>query len=128
MVLLDIGFILAEEKIKAAIKKGDFDNLPGKGKPLQLEDLSQVPEELRTSYKIMKNAGMLPEEMQIKKEMVTLEDLIRQCENEDLRADYERKLSEKTIRFHTLMEKRKLSASTSTFRNYRSKIYRRLGL
>lgn len=128
MVLLDIGFILAEEKIKAAIKKGDFDNLPGKGKPLQLEDLSQVPEELRTSYKIMKNAGMLPEEMQIKKEMVTLEDLIRQCEDEDLRADYERKLSEKTIRFHTLMEKRKLSASTSTFRNYRSKIYRRLGL
>lgn len=128
MVLLDIGFILAEEKIKAAIKKGDFDNLPGKGKPLQLEDLSQVPEELRTSYKIMKNAGMLPEEMQIKKEMATLEDLIRQCEDEDLRADYERKLSEKTIRFHTLMEKRKLSASTSTFRNYRSKIYRRLGL
>ena len=128
MVLLDIGFILAEEKIKAAIKKGDFDNLPGKGKPLQLEDLSQVPEELRTSYKIMKNVGMLPEEMQIKKEMVTLEDLIRQCEDEDLRADYERKLSEKTIRFHTLMEKRKLSASTSTFRNYRSKIYRRLGL
>jgi len=128
MVLLDIGFILAEEKIKAAIKKGDFDNLPGKGKPLQLEDLSQVPEELRTSYKIMKNAGMPPEEMQIKKEMVTLEDLIRQCEDEDLRADYERKLSEKTIRFHALMEKRKLSASTSTFRNYRSKIHKKLGL
>ncbi len=38
---------IAEEKIVEAQKAGTFDNLPGKGKPLELEDLSWVPEELR---------------------------------------------------------------------------------
>lgn len=57
---------IIEEKIQEAIRKGEFDNLPGAGRPLQLEDASGVPEELRTSYKLLKNAGMIPEEMQIR--------------------------------------------------------------
>ncbi len=125
--VLDIGWILAEEKIKSAINKGDLDNLPGKGKPLQLEDLSGIPEELRASYKIMKNAGMLPEEMKIKKEMATLEELLLQCADETLKADYKRQLSEKSIRFQALMEKRKISSS-SAFGNYQGKINKRIGL
>ncbi|MRG87435.1 DnaJ family domain-containing protein [Salinibacillus xinjiangensis] len=124
---MDLGYILAEERIKEAINKGDMENLPGKGKPLELEDLSMIPEDLRSGYIMMKNAGMLPEEMQLKKEMVTLEDLIRSCEDEATKRDYKQKLSQKKIRFHSLMEKRRMSSS-GAFGRYGGKINRRLGL
>ena len=51
---------MVEERIAAAQKAGLFDSLPGKGKPLGLEDLSGVPEDLRVGYHILKNANMLP--------------------------------------------------------------------
>lgn len=51
---------LAEERIREAIDRGDFDDLPGKGKPLDLEDDRHLPDDLRLAYKILKNAGCLP--------------------------------------------------------------------
>ena len=47
---------IAEERIREAQKEGAFDNLPGKGKPLTLQDVSMVPEDLRMSYHILRNA------------------------------------------------------------------------
>lgn len=115
---------MAEAKIKEALKAGDFDNLPGKGKPLELEDLSRVPEDLRVGYKVLKNAGFLPEELQLKKEMVTLNDLIACCDDRNELAALKRQLSEKMLRFNRLMEKRSVRR-TRAFQNYRSKIFKR---
>jgi hypothetical protein len=67
---------IVEERILIAQKKGDFDNLEGTGKPLNLDELSGVPEELRLSYKILKNADCLPPELEIKKEICKTEDLL----------------------------------------------------
>ncbi|HXV49429.1 MAG TPA: DnaJ family domain-containing protein, partial [Candidatus Binatia bacterium] len=53
---------LAEQRILEAQRKGDFDNLPGKGKPLEIEDLSALPEDLRMAYHVLKNAHVLPPE------------------------------------------------------------------
>ncbi len=50
---------LAEQRIQEAMRNGEFRDLPGTGKPLELEDLSSVPEELRMSFKIMKNSSVL---------------------------------------------------------------------
>lgn len=122
--MLGVIELLAEAKIKEAIKAGDLDNLPGKGRPLQLEDLSRVPEDLRTGFKMMKNAGFLPEELQLKKEMVTLNELIACCDDGNELAELKRRLSEKMLRFNRLMEKRSVRR-TRTFRNYRSKIFNR---
>ncbi|MCU0578237.1 MAG: DUF1992 domain-containing protein [Desulfobacterota bacterium] len=68
---------IAERKIREAQEKGEFDNLPGKGKPLQLEDDSQIPEELRLAYKILKNADCLPPELELKKDIVRMEEMLR---------------------------------------------------
>ena len=54
---------IAEQKIAEAIANGDFDDLPGAGKPLELDDDSLVPEELRLAYRILKNAGFVPPEV-----------------------------------------------------------------
>ncbi|HHI96610.1 MAG TPA: DUF1992 domain-containing protein [Thermodesulfatator atlanticus] len=76
---------LAEQRIQEAMKNGEFDNLPGKGKPLKLEDLSNIPEELRLAYKVLKNAGFLPPEVELLKEIKTVEDLLEHMEEEEHR-------------------------------------------
>jgi len=64
---------LAEERILAAMQRGDFEDLPGTGKPLPDEDLSMVPEELRMAYRILKNAGFAPPEMDLRRQINRLE-------------------------------------------------------
>ena len=73
--------IIAERKIQESILNGELDNLPGKGKPLKLDDDSGIPEELRLAYKILKNADCLPAELELKKEIVQLRDLLRGMED-----------------------------------------------
>jgi hypothetical protein len=68
---------IVEERIRAAQRRGDFENLDGSGKPLRLEDDANVPEELRLAYKILKNADMVPPEIELRKEIVQTEDLLQ---------------------------------------------------
>ena len=66
---------IVEERIRRAQEEGEFDNLPGSGKPLCLDDTS-VPEELRLAYKILKNAECLPPEIELKKEIIQIEEVL----------------------------------------------------
>ncbi|MEG3132091.1 DUF1992 domain-containing protein [Rouxiella sp. T17] len=68
----------AERKILEAQRKGEFDNLPGAGSPLILDDDSGVPQELRVAYRILKNAGYVPAELQDRKEAIDLQLLLNQ--------------------------------------------------
>ncbi|MBW2013066.1 MAG: DUF1992 domain-containing protein [Deltaproteobacteria bacterium] len=67
---------IIEERILTAQKRGEFENLPGAGKPLKFEDDSFVSEELRLAYKILKNADCVPVEIELKKEIKQTEDLL----------------------------------------------------
>ena len=67
---------IVEERIRQAQKKGEFDNLPGSGKPLKFEDDSYIMGELRLAYKILKNADCIPPEIELKKEINRMEDLL----------------------------------------------------
>lgn len=67
---------MCERHIQAAQQAGEFDNLPGTGKPLQLDDDSAVPEELRTGYRMLKNAGYLPPELLLRKDALTIRELL----------------------------------------------------
>ncbi|SIS48942.1 DnaJ family domain-containing protein [Salimicrobium flavidum] len=107
---MDLSHII-EEKIKRAVDQGDFDNLPGKGEPLPKDEFAHLPDDLRNSYRVLKNAGMLPEEMQVKKEVVELEELLETIVDTDEKKNVEKKLTEKRLRFQMLMEKRKMSQS-----------------
>lgn len=84
---------LAEERIKAAIDKGDFQNLEGQGKPLEMEDDSLIPEDLRMSYKILKNSGHVPPEVQADKDIRTAVDLLNHCKDEKSRYRQMQKLN-----------------------------------
>ena len=67
---------IVEERIKKAQYKGDFENLPGSGKPLEFAEDRHIPEDLRLAYKILKNADCLPPEIELKKEIRCTEELL----------------------------------------------------
>ena len=78
---------IAETRIQEAIERGELRDLPGEGNPLQLDDDSAIPEELRVAYRILKNAGFLPPELQLRKEVREAEQLLQQLpEGEHSRA------------------------------------------
>lgn len=68
---------LAEARIREAAERGELDNLPGAGQPLELDDDRMVPQELRMAYRILKNANCLPPELDARREIRQLEDLLR---------------------------------------------------
>ena len=67
---------LAEKAIQDAIARGELDDLPGAGRPLELDDDALIPEELRLAYRILKNAGYVPAEVQALGEIAQLEALV----------------------------------------------------
>lgn len=71
---------IVEERILKAQKNGEFDNLAGTGKPLDLKYDYHVSEELRLAYKILKNAECLPPEIELKKEIKHTEELLEGME------------------------------------------------
>jgi hypothetical protein len=71
---------IVEERIRKAQRNGEFKNLAGSGKPLALQENRHIAEELRLSYKILKNADCLPPEVDLKKEIERTEDLLRGME------------------------------------------------
>ncbi|HLE64314.1 MAG TPA: DnaJ family domain-containing protein [Pyrinomonadaceae bacterium] len=51
---------LVEKKIREAMEKGEFDNLPGKGEPIDLSENPFENPELRMVHKLLREAGFAP--------------------------------------------------------------------
>ena len=69
---LSIFDILAEQRIADAIKRGELDNLPGAGRPLDLREDPLVSAEQRMASRVMKNAGFVPAEIGLRREIAAL--------------------------------------------------------
>ena len=82
----------AERRIVQAQEEGAFDDLPGRGRPLELEDDGQIPAELRMAYKVLRNAGCVPPELAELKEISNLADMLEHCEDEQERVRQMQKL------------------------------------
>lgn len=95
----------ADEKIKEAIAKGEFDNLPGKGKPLNLDAYFATPEHLRMGYSILKSADIIPEEMELLKRIECLKKSLDSCTSQIEKRAIQRQLSEKITNFNLRMER-----------------------
>jgi hypothetical protein len=96
---------IIERKIKEAQEKGEFDNLPGRGEPLQLDDDSGVPEDLRLAYKILKNADCLPPEIELKKEIRQMEDMLADIPDEKERYRLIKKINLKITKLNMMGRK-----------------------
>lgn len=113
---------IAEARIREAQEEGAFENLAGKGQPLEFEDLSWVPEDLRIGYHVLKNAHVLPPEAELLKDIHTLEDLLKHVEEGERRA-LAKSLQWKLIRLDLLKRR---SLSLHSVRHYSGKIIDKL--
>ncbi|MGH2952596.1 MAG: DnaJ family domain-containing protein [Solirubrobacterales bacterium] len=103
---MDALALLAESKIRAAMAQGEFDDLPGHGKPLRLEDLSRVPAELRMGFKLLRNAGCLPPELEARQEAARLGTLLAATGDPRERARLSRLRADAELRYQLLVERR----------------------
>ncbi|HOP63355.1 MAG TPA: DUF1992 domain-containing protein [Spirochaetota bacterium] len=114
---------IAERRIQEAMNRGEFDNLSCKGKPLPPDDLDMVPDELWMSYKILKNAGVIPEEVELRKSIMHLNDLLNTCVDENERNQIRKKITEKQLRYNMLIESKGIKAVNPL---YQAKILEKL--
>jgi hypothetical protein len=89
---------IVEARVQEAIARGEFDDLPGAGQPLNLDDNALVPEELRGAYRLLKNAGYVPEEITLRREISDVEQLLTVAQSEEARGTLNRRLQHLLLR------------------------------
>lgn len=100
--MLDALHIIAERRIAAAIENDELQFGDWKGRELPMEDDGLIPPELRMAYKILKNAHFLPPELNLKKDIAQLEDLIARTEDEHTRLRQMKKLNVLVLKMNAL--------------------------
>lgn len=100
---------IVEAAIQEAMARGEFENLPSRGKPIDLTEYFNAPEEVRVAQVMLKNAGMVPLEVDLLQEIEALKELIRSSGDEAQKAGYRKSLEEKQLQFNILLERGKQS-------------------
>lgn len=89
--------LIADMRIREAIERGEFDNLPGSGEPLDLPDHHDPDWWLKSLLK-REHLVLLPPSVQLRKDDAALDDQVDQLENEaDARREIEQ-FNERVIR------------------------------
>ncbi len=97
---------LVDEIIQDAMARGEFDNLPGAGKPLNHDAYFSLPEDQRLAYTALKNAGYAPEEVELLREIKTLKDKIARCEETAECQRLHKELDARALKFNLLQEQK----------------------
>lgn len=97
---------ITEGRIREAMEQGVFENLPGAGKPLDLEEYFNTPEEMRVAYSILKNANCAPVEVELMKEVSRLEEAIAESVDPATAKDLQRTLAHRRIQLAIFLERR----------------------
>ncbi len=98
---------IVEAIIKEAMERGEFDDLPGKGKPIDLSEYFQTPEEVRLAYSMLKNAGMTSREVDLLKEIAELKQRLEAVLDEEKKQELMRQIGQKQVEFSLIMERQK---------------------
>jgi hypothetical protein len=98
---------LVESIIKEAMERGEFDNLPGKGKPIDLSAYFDTPEDVRMAYSILKNAGMNAREADLLKEIAELKQVHAAMLDGKKKREIQKEIEKKQIEFSLMMERQR---------------------
>ncbi|HAX70601.1 MAG TPA: DUF1992 domain-containing protein [Anaerolineales bacterium] len=96
-----------EEIIRQAQERGEFDNLKGKGKPLDLTAYFETPEDVRMAYSVLQNAGMVSAEIELLQEITALKERLASTHDESMKRKVKKLISEKQLQFDLMMERQK---------------------
>lgn len=96
---------IVESLIKEAQARGEFDNLPGKGKPIDLSAYFETPEEVRMAQSVLKNAGMTSPEVLLLNEIAELRQALGTVTDEGKKHEIQKKIQDKQMEFNLMMER-----------------------
>jgi hypothetical protein len=97
-----------EEQIRKAIEAGEFDNLEGAGRPLNLDDYFAAPEDVRMGYSVLKSNKFVPAEVEMMREIGELKEKVKASADETEKKRLNKILQEKTLAFTMLMERNRI--------------------
>jgi hypothetical protein len=120
---MDSLAFIAEQKIAEAMRERDLNSPKWKNKPLPLEDDRFVPDDLKMAYKILKNSGYLPPEIETRKEVKKMEDLIASTEDEHERLKQMKKLN---VLLMKVDANRQFSSTISAQQDYYRKVVEKI--
>jgi hypothetical protein len=101
---------IAENRIREAMEQGAFDNLPGAGQPVNLEEYFSTPEDVRMAHSILKNANCRPAEVELLNEIARLEQAVEIAGDEAVRQALQRELAHRRTELAILLERRRRAA------------------
>ncbi|MBV8857603.1 MAG: DUF1992 domain-containing protein [Acidobacteria bacterium] len=96
---------LVEQKIREAQEAGEFDDLEGAGRPVNLDAYFNTPEELRAGYAVLKNAGVLPQEAALIKELNEAAARLEACRDEGERERLRAALQDLQLKYNLWVER-----------------------
>jgi hypothetical protein len=96
-----------EQKIREAQEAGEFDRLEGRGRPVDLEAYFSTPEELRAGYAVLKNAGVLPEEAAVLRELNEVRARLEACRDRKERERLGRAAADLRLKYDLLAERQR---------------------
>ncbi len=97
---------IAEARINEAMARGEFDNLPGAGKPLQLDEYFSTPEDVRIGFALLRNANCAPAEVELLNEIARLESAISAATDAATQLVLRRTLADRRTHLAVLLEQR----------------------
>ncbi len=100
---------IVEALIREAQQRGEFDNLPGKGKPIDLTSYFDTPEDVRVAQSVLKNAGMTSPEVQLLNEIFQLRQILAAVVDEKKKDEIQKQTQQKQMEFNLMMERQKRS-------------------
>ena len=96
-----------ERIIQEAMARGEFDNLPGQGQPIDLSAYFDTPEELRLAYSVLKSSNFLPQEVELLKEIAALKEKQNETKDTKKRVQLAKVIEDKRLQFNLMMERNK---------------------
>lgn len=103
---------IVEAIIKEAQERGDFDNLKGKGQPLDLTAYFETPEDMRMAYSALKNAGIVSPEVELLQEIAALKERLTGTYEEAQRSRIKKMIRDKELQFNLMLERQKRQRRT----------------
>jgi len=96
-----------DKQIREAMERGEFDNLPGQGKPIDLTEYFETPEEVRLAHSILKNAGMTPREVELLKEIAEFKQIRAALLDEKKKQEIEKQIRQKQVELSLMLERQR---------------------
>ncbi|MGE6488239.1 DUF1992 domain-containing protein [Paenisporosarcina sp. NPDC076898] len=116
---------IVEDLIKKAQRDGQFDNLPGAGKPLPPDEFAHYPEDIRMVMRILKNSGHDDEAQFVKEEMSELQHQMKKATQRE-KTELEQQYNQRLTQLNRMLSKKGMKTNSSAFKQYQTELNNRL--